>query len=436
MTLSYFLIPSFYDKNTVKVKLENQIFERYKLELNLENSIKYNLFPKPHFYIRDAIISYNKNDIAVSSLAKIYISNKNLYSIENIKVKNLEFNQTEFSIKNQNVNFFKKLLNSNKSEHDINFDNSKLFFKDQNDDVIFFTEIKHLNFSYNENFSQELRALLQVFNTKFRINIINNLKEKKFLTKLDSHKLRLNIDNTIDFNEEDYRGILNFRLINKSKKVAYDISKKFLKFEAEDKTFDGTFDLKPFYFMSNIKLNEIDIAKILKENSILLNLLNSEILNNQNLNANLNIFSNSIKGANYLKNMKLKVFFEEGNILVKESKINWRDSIIINLEDIMLINNNDNKVIIDGVISFDFNNLIDFYKQYQVKITHRKKIKKIRINFMLDLNEKKVNLDNIKIDGSSKKNLENFITNFNAEKKDIFNKIIFKNVIKEFFRIL
>ena len=87
-----------------------------------------------------------------------------------------------------------------------------------------------------------------------------------------------------------------------------------------------------------------------------------------------------------------------------------------------------------GALTFDFKDINDFYKQYQIKKIYRKKIDKIRIDFLLDINEKQIELDNVRIDGSSNKIADNFMNNFNSQKRDIFNKIIFKNSIKEFFK--
>ena len=58
------------------------------------------------------------------------------------------------------------------------------------------------------------------------------------------------------------------------------------------------------------------------------------------------------------------------------------------------------------------------------------------LNFFLDADERRIELDNLKIDGASNKLVENFISNLNQKKKDLFNKIIFKNLIKEFFSII
>ena len=183
---------------------------------------------------------------------------------------------------------------------------------------------------------------------------------------------------------------------------------------------------------SDLRFNQIDIIKFFKNNSIFLNLLNAEILNNQNLNAVVNIYSDKIKDVNYLNNIALKTYFEEGNINIKKSTLDWKNSILINLEDIQLISEN-NKIMFTGAISFDFRDIDDFYKQYQIKKIYRKKIKKIRLDFLLDINSKQVELDNLKVDGSSNKDIDTFINNFNSKKQNIFNKIIFKNSIKEFF---
>ena len=183
---------------------------------------------------------------------------------------------------------------------------------------------------------------------------------------------------------------------------------------------------------SHVTSKRIDLSKIFEDNSVFINLSNTEILYNQNLNAHININFDKIKDANHLKDISLKTFFEEGNIIIKDSNVNWKDSVLINLNNIQLINDN-NKIRFAGSINLEFNDVTDFYRHYQVKKANRKKIKKIRFNFLLNLYEKEIEIDNLKIDGKSNKNLDNFINNFNSEKVNIFNKVIFRNSIKEFF---
>ena len=88
---SYFLIPTFYDKNKVRLLLENQLNEKYNLEVRIEDDLNYVLFPKPHFSTKNLIINFNKKDLAVSKNAKIYISFNNFFSLNKIIKRNINF---------------------------------------------------------------------------------------------------------------------------------------------------------------------------------------------------------------------------------------------------------------------------------------------------------------------------------------------------------
>jgi hypothetical protein len=433
--ISYFLIPAFYNKDLVKIKLANQILEKYNLEVKFGGAPRYGLFPKPHYAIKNIIIIDDEKKLAKADSTKIYISIKNFISFKNFKIKNVNFKKTEFDINLKNFSFFKKILNSNKSEYKINFSDSNLFYKDKYEDVIFLSKINDLSFLYTDELEQQLIVKLKIFNIPFKINIVNNLYKKNALINMESHKLRLNIKNNIDFSKANIKGVLDFKFINKSKLINYNINNNSLNFNSEKNNFDGKLDFKPFYMSSNLKFHQIDIIKFFSNNSIFLNLLNAEILNNQSLNAVVNIYSDKIKDINYLSNIALKAYFEEGNIIIKNSTLNWKNSILINLDDVLLINENNN-IILTGAISFDFKDINDFYSQYQVKKIYRKKIKKIKLDFLFDTNENRIELDNLKIDGSSNKAIDNFINNFNSKKQNILNKIIFKNSIKEFFSII
>ena len=436
LLLSYFLIPTFYDEKIVKIKLKNQILEKYNLEVKFEKSLKYSFFPKPHFYTNDATLTFNKSRVARSDNLKIYISKNNFFFLENLNIHDLIFKKTEFNITKDNFVFFKDLLNSNKSDYNVNFINSKFFYKDQNDDVKFFTDIKNFNFLYNKDESdQVLRAILKIFNTQFKLKIFHNFDDKKYFAILDSHNLRLNIENIFDYSDKKIKGKIDVKIINQSIKINYIIDNNSLIFDADKLDLKGTIDLKPFYLKSNIKLKQINFKKILENDSILLNLLNSGILNNPNLSANININSNVIKGANYLNNISLRTYFEEGNIEIRDSFISWNDSIIINFENTKLINEN-NKIIIVGKINLDFKDINDFYKKYQIKKTSKKNTQKIRFDFFFDVMEKKIEVDNLKIDENVNDKIVDFLLKFNIKQKNILNKVVIKNFIKEFFEKL
>ena len=433
--ISYFLIPTFYDKDTVKIKIENQILEKYNLEVKFGESIKYGLFPKPHYFIKNSIIYYDKKELATINSTKIYFSIKNFFSFKNFKIKDVNFKKTEFEINSENITFFENILNSNKSEYSINFSDSNLFYKDKNDDVMFLSKIDRLNFLYTDELEQQLIARINIFNIPFKININNNLYKKNSLISVESRKLRLNIKNNVDFSKTNINGVLFFKFINKSKMINYNINDNSLNFTNEKNNFNGQLDFKPFYLSSDLKFHQIDIIKFFSDKSFFLDLLNTEILNNQSLNAVVNIYSDKIKDINHLSDINLKAYFEEGDINLKNSSFNWKDAVLINLDYAKLISENNN-IILTGAISFDFEDISDFYQHYQITRANRKNIKKIKLDFLFDTNENLVELDNLKIDGSSNKTIDNFINNLNSTKKNILNKIIFKNYLKEFFSII
>tara|TARA_Y100000389_G_scaffold190530_1_gene215472 strand:+ start:390 stop:1877 length:1488 start_codon:yes stop_codon:yes gene_type:complete len=432
LILSYFLMPVLYNEKIVKILLENQISKKHGLEVKFENPINYSLFPKPHFYTKNTVINYNDGNLAKSKFLKVYISIKNLFFLKDLKIHNIIFKKTDFIININNYSFFKNILDSNKNHQAINFTGSKLFYTDLNDDMKFLVDIEELNFLHNDNFAQELNTKLKIFNTQFKLNITNNFNKKITFAKLNSHQLRLNIENSFDYNKKSKKGLLDFKVINKSKKLNYTLHDNSLSFSTDKKQFLGSIDFKPFYLKSDLNFNQVDIVKILENNSLLINLANSEIFNNKNLNANINFFIDKIRRINHLDNLILRTYFEEGNILLKDSSARWNDSIIIYLDDAQVFNENNNSIIA-GSVSFNFTDIDNFYKQYQIKKAYRKKIKKIRLDFLLDINEKKIEFDNLKIDGNSNKTADKFVNNFNLKKKNIFNKIVFKNLIKEFF---
>ena len=74
LSLTYFLIPSFFDKNSVKLKLEQIIKDQYNIQIKFVDDISYSLFPKPHFYANNLNIFQDDNILINSKNTKISIS--------------------------------------------------------------------------------------------------------------------------------------------------------------------------------------------------------------------------------------------------------------------------------------------------------------------------------------------------------------------------
>ena len=432
-TMSYFLLPAFYNKDKIKIQLENQILNRYNLEVKLDQSLKYGLFPKPHFYSKNIIINYNSGEIAKSKNIKISIFIDNFFSSDNLRIKNLRFTKTDFKINFLNFKFFIDLLNKIQINNKIDFLNSKLFYLDQNDNVIFLTNISNLNYLYKENFLQKLNTKLNIFNIPINFKIEHNNSEKNFLSELNSHSLRLNVQNNFTYDNQKLDGQLDLTIINKNKKINYTLKDNSLKFNSDDDEIIGNINVKPFFLSSTINISRINLKKIFKENSILVNILKSEILNNKNLNGKLAIKTNNFESLNFLKEIKFDILLEEGDIFVQNLETIFKNSVIINISDTQLIVDN-YKLSFAGYISLDFKDITEFYTHYQINRNFRKNIKKINFGFLLNLDDQFLEIDNLKVNGKINQNLEKFLNEFNSNKENIFNKIIMRNSIKNFLK--
>ena len=431
--ITYFLLPAFYDKNKIKAQLENQILDKYNLEVKLDQSLRYGLFPKPHFYSKNVIINYKSNEIAKSNNIKISIFIKNFFSSDNLDIKDLIFKKADFKINFSNFKFFIDLLNSIQRNNKIDFLNSKLFYLDQNDDVVFLTDINNLNYFYQENFLQKLNSKFNIFNIPISLDIEHNTFAKKFFTEINSHSLRLKVQNNSNYNDEKLDGQLDLTIINKNRKINYILKNNSLNFNTDDKEIIGDINIKPFFLLSDLKISRIDFKKIFKNNSILINILKSEILNNKNLNGKINIETNNFERINFLNQIKFDIIFEEGDIFLQNLRTIFKDSVIINVNDTQLIIDN-YKLNFAGYVSLDFIDITEFYAHYQINRNYRKNIKKINFGFLLNLDDQFVEIDNLKVNGNTNKNLEKFLNEFNSKKKDIFNRIIIRNSIKNFLK--
>ena len=431
--ITYFLLPAFYDKNKIKAQIETEILEAYDLNVKINKTLRYGIFPKPHFISRDVIIEYNSNDVAQSNNFKVFISVGNFFSLDKLMIKNLIFKKTDFKIESSNFKFFIDLLNIKKNDQSINFIDSKFFYMDKNDEVLFISNLKKLNFFYQEKLIQKLNSKFEIFNIPLNLFVKNNINEKKFYFETKSHPLRLNVKNETSYNNKVVNGEIDLSIINKNKKVEYTLEDNLLNFSSRDKKIFGNINIIPFYFSTNLNIYQINLKSLSKENSILVNILKSEFLNNENLSGKIYIIVKNLKGVNFLDETKFDVTFENGEILIQNLKTNFKKSVIINLNDTVVFLD-DNKLKFAGYVNLDFINVGNIYKHYQINKNYRKKLKKINFGFLFNLDEKSITIDNLEIDGKADQKLDEFLNDFNFKKENILNKVIRRNLVKNFFK--
>ena len=436
LTLSYLSLPSFYNKETVRSEIKNQLLKNYNIGLKLENEINYSFFPSPHFFIKNPIIVREKKEIGKTKNLRVFIDGGNLLAINKINIRNLVFEKTDFNVYLEDFVFFENLLKTEPNDNIISFKKSNIFFKNKDDEILFINKIFNSKFYYDsKNLQNVLDSKNEVFNVPFKITLRNDKFNKEFLTKFDSNKIRLNIENIIDYENKSKKGIMDILFINKTTTLEYELDQNSLNFFSfnNKNSYKGTIDFKPFYFAAEFNYEGLSTKNLFDENFIFIDLINSELLNNKNFSANLDVNIKNITNVNELNDLRLKIFIEDGNINFSNSKIKWKDNLEIILDESLLLINNDGANLV-GTTIFNFNDVNTFYTSFQILKKNRKKMNQIQLDYVYNFNTKSITFENPRVDGKQNQKLDEFLNIFNSEQDRIFNKITFKNFINNFFK--
>ncbi len=434
LTLSYFLLPTLYNKDIAQVEIKNQILKKYDVSVKFNEKIRYGLLPKPHFVSENLSILNGEREIGIVKNFKIFIDFGNFFSIDNLEVKDLVLNKTDFNLNKKDLFFFGKLLEIEPNENRIIFKRSNIFFKNLDEELLFLNKINNSKFYFDSyNLENVLVSKNEIFNIPYTLNIRNNKFKKNFFIKFNSKKIRLDIENDTNYAEVSKRGELDLLFVNKNESVSYEIDENSLRFSSiGKKNFNGYFDFKPFYLKATFNYEGISAKDVLNNESVLVELFKSEILNNQNLNVNIDLNVNNITNIDHLNDLKLKLNLDQGNITFSKSRIMWKDDLEINLKE-GLLSYDQNEISLIGKLTINANNIDNFYKSFQIKKVHRKKMNRLELDFVYNFDKNKFIFDNVKIDDKSNDKLNKFLENFNLTDKKFFNKIVFKNFINDFF---
>ena len=238
----------------------------------------------------------------------------------------------------------------------------------------------------------------EIFNVPYKVLFRNNKLTRKLITEFDSNKIRLSVKNNINYSDDIKKGILDIMFINHNTSINYDIKKNSLLFSSLDRknNFEGAIFFKPFYLQADFKYNQLNSKLFLNERSILHEIIKSEILNNKNLSMDFKLEIDNLTNINHLNNIVLKIGVQEGNLTLSNSSLKWKNDLNIVLKE-SFINFDDNEIKLIGKIIFDYRQIENFYKSYQVKKKNRKKIEQIDVDFVYNFSSKKLVLIMLKL---------------------------------------
>lgn len=434
LTLFYFLIPTFYNKDNIQSEIKNQILKKYNIDIKFKEKIRYGLLPKPHFSAKNLLVLKDKKEIGAVSDFKIYIGLQNYFSTTNLKMKDLVFSNTIFNIKIDDLTFFQRLLQTEPNENKIVIRNSDIFFKSEDNETLFLNKILNSKFFYDSfNLENIFTSKNKIFNIPYKLIIKNDKFNKEIFASFNANKIRLDIENNINYESDNKKGLLDILFVNKNTSLNYELKKNSLEFTSEENGFfEGLIEFRPFFFKTSINYEGLSTKNLFKDDSIIIELIKSELLNNQNLNVNINLFVKDITNIDELNDLNLNISLDQSNINFLKSKIMWKEDLEIIMNE-GLLNYDQDEIYLNGKLIINTININNFYKSFQINKSNRKDINKIELDFVYNFNKNKFRFDNVKIDNSSNEKLDSFIDSHNFSGKTFDNKIMFKNFINNFF---
>ena len=123
--LFYLSIPSLYDKGKIQTKLNKMINKTYNINLSLSSELTYNILPKPHILISNAKFFTNNLDtpkeLGQIKKIRIFISQKNFFNKEKLKINYISIDQANFSFKKKDLFQINEYLNTKFSKKKIKY---------------------------------------------------------------------------------------------------------------------------------------------------------------------------------------------------------------------------------------------------------------------------------------------------------------------------
>ena len=433
----YLLQPILYNQTKISKVLNTELIKKLNLDVRFSNKLNYNFFPKPHFTSKSVMLIHENKKIAEIKSLKIFISIDKLFALKNLEIKDVVISNANFNIDKLNNNFFFNLLNNNYLENTLEIKNSNIFYRDSNNDVLFINKISDLKYYFDQ---KKLKNFLysenELFNINYKLKVFENKTEKKIISKLNFDLIKLQIENELSYNEDVKKGKMSI-LFNKFKSnLNYETNGKFFNFiffdKPEEYTFryKGKFNIDPFYSNINGKTDELNVLYFVHPNSIITQLLKTEIFNNKNIDFELNINSSKIKNNSNFLNLSLNSKIKEGLIDLDNTSFAWKNYALFKLTD-SLVYLKDGELILDSRIEIQLENIGKIYKFLLTPKKYRNEFKVINLNMSYNFDQETINFNDVRIDKKFDQNINKVISDLSIKNENLQNKIYLKKILNK-----
>ena len=108
--LFYVSIPTLYNKGDLQKDITSKLIKEFKIDFSLSSNIRYFVLPSPHFLVENVKIFddslKNPKELSQIKKLKIYISQKNLFDRNNLKITKILIEDANFVIQKKNTKFY------------------------------------------------------------------------------------------------------------------------------------------------------------------------------------------------------------------------------------------------------------------------------------------------------------------------------------------
>ena len=445
--LFYLSIPSLYNKERLEKDLTNKLKSEFKIDFSISSEINYSILPAPHIQVKNVKIFNDQsgilNELAQIKDLKIFISQKNLFNQDNLKIKNILINHANFSIKKNDFKFIDNLINNQFSSKKIIIKNSNIFYKAKNDETISIFKISNFDLFFNtQKFLNQIDIEGKIYQIPFKLKWSREFTENNSKkTIIEISKLNLKTINNSVIKDSEYNADNKLTIGGSTLIFNYVIKDGFVilksgnsKLLNDNIKYEGLIQLNPFDLILNIDSQKFDYNKYLFINDFFQEILKTGLLFNENLNAKISLTTSEILNNKLFDNLIIFFNFNNGDINFNKSYLSNTKIGKLNL-DYGKIYKEDNQLVFKGKFNFNIKSEKQFFKTFQIPKNNRLKVKNIFFDLEFNLFDKEFKISSLKINDL---NLEtnniilDLLDDYN-KKNEIKNWIDLKNFINKIF---
>ena len=440
--LLYLSIPGIVISENIQKELEQKLKKEYNLDFALTPDINYSILPKPHYIINDVVIftekmGYQKEFSQIKKL-RIFINQNNFFKMNNI-IKKIEIKNANFFIENSDFNFINSFLNKRFSKNSIKVLKSKIFYKNNEGQIVSFLSLENIQIFYDEIKNENLFISDgKIFNIPFTFDwkYDENLNEK--ITKVKLNPLKLSFLNKSKKGDEIKnlkvnfkRSKLNTNYFFKEDTINLKSINSFLgtiKFN-----YIGQINLEPFDFQIDSEIQKLDIKKILPNKNILDEIFSQEFLLNEIFNGRLPIKSNNLSNGGFFNEILINSNYVGEKIELSNSKLSNKKIGSLNL-DYGNIYLEEEDIFFKGKFNFEIFDKNRFYRKFLVSKKNQRDIDKVYFGLIYNLSKFDAKIFYISLNKDKQEandNLDNLIYSFNNKSITINNWISLRSFVNK-----